>query len=639
MAKKYKTLNSTLKEIIYAASGFGPNLLMVAMGAYFTDAINPSAFNLEEGSTVPFQAISGACLIVPALFPILWMIAKIFDGIIDIPFAALTDNLKTKWGRRRPLIAICFIPMVISYVLCWIPIAGTGPNITEHAQLINTIWICMWALVFFATYTMCLIAYYGSLSTVCYDEKQRLRVSSYKSFFDTISYCLAYALIPVILDGLQIHIDKFIICLLPIMFTMIIPLFMIKEGDKFEKKAIKEGYDITPLAEEEKVGIVESLKLTFTNKPFMRWCLVNCCSFFGLQMFLVSMNALILGGMGMNGTQMAILNTCAFAPVPVMLYLFNKLKAKKGIRFAYQTCLLSFALCILTFDVASVYVMGYDKQSLQMIIGIIGGLIGSWAIGSFFMMPYLIPAQISSVEEKLLGKNHSAMFFATQAVTTSIVGAVASSLVYENIKMLFISKEASGIVWATDATDAALKFGVNASSIYNLGTLLVPLIVSVMCILGFILAFRMPKNYTPKLVSKELGLEQKYQENKHLFADMEEEKEIEEESLLVNIFLWILSGTIFSIVWKYGILRTTKTFNTKAKLIINWIISLFIFPYTGILCYKAEKQINKIANERNVEIKNCSIITLIFGLLGLGIVSYIIMQVQLNKLAKTYLEN
>ena len=639
MVKKYKTLNSSLKEILYAASGFGPNLLMVAMGAYFTDAINPSAFNLEEGATVPFQAISGACLIVPALFPILWMIAKIFDGIIDLPFASLTDNLKTKWGRRRPLIALCFIPMVVSYAMCWIPIAGTGPNITEQAQLINTIWICLWALVFFATYTMCLIAYYGSLSTVCYDEKQRLRVSSYKSFFDTISYCLVYALVPVILDGLQIHIDKFILLLLPIMLTMIIPLFMIKEGDKFEEKAIKEGYDITPLAEEEKVGIVESLKLTFTNKPFMRWCLVNCCSFFGLQMFLVSMNALILGGMGMNGMQMAILNTCAFAPVPIMLYLFNKLKAKKGIRFAYQTCLLSFAICILSFDITSLYVMGENNVTLQMIIGIIGGLIGSWAIGSFFMMPYLIPAQISAVEEKLLGKNHSAMFFAAQAVTTSIIGAVASSLVYENIKMLFISKQASGIVWAEDVTEAALKLGVDASSIYNLGTLLVPIIVSVMCILGFILAFRMPKNYSPKLVAKELGLEKEYEQNKHLFTDVDEEKEVEHESLIVNIALWVLSGSIFSIVWRYGILKTTKVFKTKASFIINWIISVLVFPYSGILCYKAEKKIQIIAKERNVKVKDFSIMTLIFGLIGLGIVSYIIMQKQLNKIAITFEEN
>ncbi len=639
MKKKYVTLNKKWKEILYAASGFGPNLLMILMGAYFTDAINPAGFNLGVGDEIPYQAISGACLIVPAIFPILWMIAKMFDGIIDIPFASLTDNLKTKWGRRRPLILICFIPMVIAYVMCWIPIAGTGDGliISEKAQIINTIWICLWALVFFATYTMCLIAFYGSLSTVCVDEKQRLRVSSFKSFFDTITYCLVYALVPVVLDGMRMNIDKFVFLLVPLMITMIIPLFMIKEGNKFEEKAIKEGYDIKPLSEEPKVGIVESMKLTFTNRPFMRWCAVNCCSFFGLQMFLVSMNALILGGMGLNGLQMAILNTCAFAPVPVMLYLFNKLKAKKGIRFTYQTCLLSFAFCILTFDIASVYIMGNDKVTLQIIIGCIGAVLGSWGIGSFFMMPYMIPAQISSVEEKLTGKNHSAMYFAAQAVMTTIVGAIASSLVYENIKMLFISKDASGVVWAENATEAAIKLGVLENSVFNLGTLLVPIIVCIACVVGFIVAFKMPKNYSPRLVAKSLGLEKEYEERKDEFQDTED-KEIEEESFIVNIALWVLSGSIFSIIWRWGILKTAKVFKNKLSLIINWLISVFIFPYSGVLCFKAEKKIVELAKERDVNVKDCSIIALIFGLIGLGIISYIILQNQLNKIAKTYNE-
>ena len=420
MKKKYVTLDKKWKEILFAASGFGPNLLMILMGAFFTDAINPAA--LPEGS---YQAISGACFILPAIFPLLWALSKVFDGIVDIPLAALTDNLKTKWGKRRPPIAVCFIPMTLSYMLCWIPIFGEGAT---H-QLGNTIWILSWALVFFSTYTMSLISFYGSLSTVCATDNQRLRVSSFKSFFDTITYCLVYALVPLLLDVFKMHVDKFAIILLPLMATLLIPLFMIKEGDKFEAKAIKEGYDITPLAEKEKVGIFESIKLTFTNKPFLRWCAVNCCSFFGLQMFLVAMNALISGGMGMNGTQMAILNTCAFAPVPLMLYLFNKLKARKGLRFAYQTCLISFAVCILTFVINNTIFMGEDNVALQMIIGCIGGVIGSWAIGSFFMMPYLIPAQISSVEEKLTGKNHSAMYFAAQAFTTSIVSAIARSLV------------------------------------------------------------------------------------------------------------------------------------------------------------------------------------------------------------------
>jgi Na+/melibiose symporter-like transporter len=62
--------------------------------------------------------------------------------------------------------------------MCWSPIFGEA----ESARLANTIWIVCWALVFFATYTMSLIAYYGSLSTVCSTDNQRLRVSSFKSF-------------------------------------------------------------------------------------------------------------------------------------------------------------------------------------------------------------------------------------------------------------------------------------------------------------------------------------------------------------------------------------------------------------------------------------------------------------------------
>ena len=623
MKKKYVTLNKKWKEILFAASGFGPNLLMILMGAYFTDAINPAA--LSGGG---YQVISGACYILPAVFPVLWAVSKVFDGIVDIPLAALTDNLKTKWGKRRPPIAICFIPMVISYMFCWIPIFGEGAT---H-QLGNTIWIVSWALLFFTTYTMSLISFYGSLSQVCATDNQRLRVSSFKSFFDTITYCLVYALVPLLLDVLKIHIDKFALLSLPLMATMLIPLFMIKEGDKFEEKAIKEGYDITPLKDEEKVGIIESIKLTFTNKPFLRWCAVNCCSFFGLQMFLVAMNAMIIGGMGMNGIEMAILNTCAFAPVPLMLYLFNKLKARKGLRFAYQTCLLSFAFCILTFVINNTFIMGENNKTLQIIIGCIGGVVGSWAIGSFFMMPYLIPAQISSVEEKLTGKNHSAMYFAAQAFTTSIVSAIASSFVYENIKMFFINKKFE-IVWAENTKDAAMSLGVLESGVYNLGTLLVPIFVSAFCFVGFILAFKMPKHYSPEEVSKEIGLEKEYQENVDLFPQ-EKLSLYDEESILVNTALWVLSGSIFGFIWQYLVINSVNKFDKVKNKTLHFILGIFIPIYYGITAYKLNKKIINKQRSLGYKVKDLSILHLILGLCCLNIVSLIIMQKQLNSLRK-----
>ena len=627
--KRFRNLNSIGKEILYAASGFGANLMMIIMGAYFSDAVNPAA--LGTGASALLQSISGTCLIVPVLFAILGVIGKVFDGLIDIPFASITDNLKTKWGRRRLPIAICIIPMIVSFILCWIPVFGDN-------QLGNTIWIFVWQIVFFATYTMNLIAFYGSLSTVCADEKQRLRVSSFKSFFDTICYVLTYALVPVILKGFNIHIDKFVFILSPIMLTMLIPLFMIKEGEKWEKKMIAEGYDITPLAEEKQVSLAKSFGGSFKNKPFMAWTVVNCCSFFGLQMFLVAMNALILGGMGLDAMGMTILNTCAFAPVPLMLYLFNKLKKKKGIRFAYQIALLSFAIAIMSFLIGSQLVMG-DKTTIKIIIGCVGGVCGSFGIGAFFMMPYMIPAQISSVEEKLKKENKSAMYFAVQAFTTSVVGAIASYGIYEIIKNYFFSTEAKGLLFATSSDPevkaievAADKFGVAQSAVFNLGTFLVPIIVCVFCLVGFAFSFRMLKNYSPKEVAYSLGLGEEYESNRKLFPE-EKEYAFEGSSLIVLNALWVLTGSIMGWIWEYQMVGEVNTFGKKiSKLLV--IPCICLPPFQAILVFLLNKEVEKKCDELSIKYQKNGILAVISSALCLSCVGLSLVQHKLNKIAK-----
>ena len=615
---KVRSLDKKWKEFLYACTGFGPNFLMVLMGAYFTDAINPAA--LGDGS---YQAImSGTCFILPAVFPILYAIAKAFDGIIDVPFAYITDTLSTKWGRRRPTILVCMIPMIISFAMCWLPVFGTN-------QLGNTIWITAWALVFFATYTMCLISFYGSLSTVCSDEPQRLRVSGYKSFFDTISYCLVYALVPLLLQAFKVNIDKFVFCCLPIMLTITIPLFLIKEGEKY-------GYPENDGMIPEKISMRESLKLTFSNRLFMKWQLVNGCTYFGLQMFLVGMNAMIIGGMGLNSGQMAIVNTCAFAPVPIMLYLFNKLKAKKGIRFTYQTCLATFAVAIFSFFAGSTFFWG-DAAMPKIIIGAVGGIFGSWAIGAFFMMPLLIPAQISGVEERLTGKNHSAMYFAAQALISSIVASVSGSLVYENIKMLFISKDASGIKWAESYEAAAKLFGVAEESVFNLGIMIVPFIVSLFCILGIIIASRWPKNFSHKEVARELKKQDPTLDISEVEAEPDEfSVEEKGEIIFVQIGLWVLSGSLFGFIWSAFLYKSVKEFKAGFKNILAWALSAFV-PFLNILfMLKAHKAMTERAEELGVKIINAKILYIITGILlpilPLNFLGLAVMQANANRI-------
>jgi hypothetical protein len=341
--------------------------------------------------------------------------------------------------------------------------------------------------------------------------------------------------------------------------------------------------------------------------------------------------------MGFNGAEMALVNTCAFAPVPVMLYLFSKVKAKKGIRFTYQTCLIAFAVAILSFFFASTFLLGDNNKPLQYVIGCLGGVIGSWAIGSFFMMPYLITAQISSVEEKLTKKNHSAMYFAANALVTSIVGAISSSLVYENIKMLFISKDAAGVVWAENFADAALKFGVAESSVFNLGTLIIPFIVATVCILGAILAFKMPRDYTPKLVAEELK-----QQNPDLDMSMVEAEEeafhVQEkgEIIFVQIGLTILSGFIFGFIWVAFLLNSFKELLGNKKRLLPWLLCCFV-PFLSIpFLLKRHAEIRALAKEKGVKVKNFKLAYILLGitfpLLPINVVALALMQSNLNRL-------
>lgn len=466
-----QSLDKKWKEFLYAACGFGPNLMMVLLMAYFTDAMNPAGLTANIGA----WSITGYSLILPSVFGVLWMVAKVFDGLVDIPLASFTDNLRTRWGRRRPAILIAFVPMVVSYILAWLPLEF------KQNSLLNTIWMVAMLLVFFTSYTLSIITFYGSLSSICRTTEQRVRVGNYKSFFDTIGYCLVYALIPVFI-GKGINIQMLVLCATPLMLTMLIPLFLIKEGEKYG-----EGKDYL---QDARVSLTESIRATFRNRSFLYWLIPNSCAFFGLQMFLSAQNTLISGVMNLSASYAAILNTCAFAPVPIMLYLYYKLIKKKGIRFSYQVCLLLFAVAILNFCIGSEYLFPHNITA-RIVIGCVGGVLGSFSIGAFFATPYMIPSQIAAMEYKITGKDHTAMYFAIQSLASSAVAAVATGLVYEYVKNIQTPKVIEGVAIVGET--------------WKVGVSLVPAIVCLMCIVGYFACFKMPHQYTEETVRAALA--------------------------------------------------------------------------------------------------------------------------------------
>ena len=261
------------------------------------------------------------------------------------------------------------------------------------------------------------------------------------------------------------------------------------------------------------------------------------------------------------------------------------------------------------------------------------------------MMPYLTPAQISSVEEKLTGKNHSAMYFAGNALVSSIVGAISGNLIYEYLKNVFIAK-GKGFVWAEasngyTAPQVAYNalFGVHgteeqvASSVFNFGNIIVPFIVAATCILGFVLAFKLPRDFTHDILVEEFVKMDPTIDT----SVIEKEETVEErgEIIFVQIGLTILSGFMFGFIWSAFLMRSLKSFNSRFKMLIPYVLSCIV-PFAAIYFnLKLRKIIIDEANSRGVKVKISRVVliltSLVAPILPINIISLAVLQNGINK--------
>lgn len=437
---------------LFAMAGLGPNLMMTLVTGYLNDAL------LAPAGLSVAKTFTGTIIVSAALCSILFFIAKVIDAFIDIPLAYLTDRLHCKMGRRRMGILIGWFPMVVSFVLLWLPglYSGTGPVAT-------TIIVALLLIIFYSSYTLCLVSYYGSYSTVVDNEKDRASLSHCKAFFDTVQYCIAYALFPALLlkllGGEDVGaISAALLKLSPLMLTMLIPVFMIREDDAGEEV-------------ETQIPLLQSIRLSFASKSFRNWLITLFMIHMGLMLFLTGIGTTIPDSlMGIDGWKVTVMNSAAFAPVPLMLILFNYIKKKHSVRFALQTAIIAFGLAMFSF--AASWKGLWNNTWISFAIGIGASTIGSYAVGVFFSSSYYFPSQIAAREIREQKKDHSAMYFAVQGLATQLSSAVGVNLIY----MSLVSSDIS-------------MFGHEGGQFF-----LVPVIAGVLMIVAFLCAFRMNKD-------------------------------------------------------------------------------------------------------------------------------------------------
>ena len=399
-----KKLKLRRSIILYAAAGFGVNLLNTMMGSYLCSALLVGGFGEEA---VPFQTFAQKDLILPAVWAVFVLVAKIIDGVIDIPMASVTDNLRSRFGRRRPSILIGFIPMILAYLL-FLVIPQSG------ATLLNTVYYGVVLCCFYIGYTLTMVSYYATFTEIVETPAERNLMSSAKSVFDIFYFIVGYVVVRMLLNGLNIRLVALMV--LPLSLTMLIALFMIKEPSTLEREGEKT----------KTVNLFKSIAYTFKNRTFILWMVVYSFMTFGVQLFLGGINE-YFSFVKMN---MIFVMMSAFAPVPFTLILYNYIIKKKGFGFAFRYILIIFAV-----GMAAMFGVGMlEAGTLKTVLSIVTGLISSFGIGAMFAVAYSVPSQLASDEEKKTGVSNAAMYFAVQGLFAGVATGIATGVVLTALK-------------------------------------------------------------------------------------------------------------------------------------------------------------------------------------------------------------
>lgn len=399
--------------ILYGCAGLGVNMLNMIVGSYLCSALIVG-IDTWAPEDIGLWTYAHRDLVIPALWMVLAAVAKVLDGLIDLPFSHFTDNLRTRFGRRKPALLIGMIPMFVAYLLFLVPIH-------DSATILNTVWFAFLLCAFYGTYTLTMLTYYATFAEIVDNERDLVLLSNTKSICDVIYMSLSFALVPVFVNiGMSIRIVA--LMFLPLALTMLIPFFMLKEKkySKEEIVAAKQNVD-----KANRPTVLKSLRFTFSDKPYILWLCVLFVMNMGLQLFLSGINEYFSN----TGLNMTLVMAPSFAPVPLTMMLYNHLMKKKGLGVAFRVILLIFAL--------GMGLMGliYSIPAALMTPFAIGcSVIVSFAIGSFFSVTYLIPSTRAALRQ---GDNtsSSSMYYAVQGLFEAASAAIASSVILTLLKI------------------------------------------------------------------------------------------------------------------------------------------------------------------------------------------------------------
>ena len=371
------------------------------------------AFGFGMLANQMFPAILGIFMIVLVedlgfsgwMWSLVFLFPRIFDAFLDPIMGFISDNTKSRWGRRRQYVIIGGLIMGLAYIFMWQLYKIDG---VEY----NFWYFFLWSLVFYVGLTIFGVPYVAMGYEMSDDFHERTNIMAISQWIGQWAWVIAPLFWIIMYDenwfpSADVAVRELAIWVaMPCALCAIVPAIFIKS-----KSTLEEDYEplnTANIGNSLKKIFLESFYEAFKIKEFRKLCgatflIFNAFNTVAALTFFVIVYKLFNGDAGASGIWVSMFGCLGalgttFIVIPTVAWMSKKLGKKKAFMISQSISLIGYIL---------LYFLFIPGKPWMYIIAL---PFFSFGIGSLFTIMMSMTADVIDIDEINTGKRREGIF-------------------------------------------------------------------------------------------------------------------------------------------------------------------------------------------------------------------------------------
>ncbi len=356
------------------------------------------------------------------MWGVLFFLPRVFDSITDPIMGFISDNTKSRWGRRRQYVFIGAIVMGVSFIVMW-------QLYRENGISYNFTYFLLWSFAFYLGLTIFSVPYVAMGYEMSNDFHERTNIMAVAQWIGQWAWVIAPWFWVVMYDQgwfetadvatRELAVWVGIVC----MVCAMVPAIFLKS-----KSTVDENYaplNVNTIGSS-LLEILENFKEAFKSKPFVKLCIatffifnafntIAAFSFFIIVWYLFNGDA---GAAGfwptLFGSVGALVTT--FVVIPVVAAMSKKIGKRKAFMLSQAISIVGYLMLWFLFIPGKPYMFLFALPFF------------SFGIGSLFTLMMSMTADVIDIDELNTGKRREGVFGAIYWWMVKFGFAIAGAL-------------------------------------------------------------------------------------------------------------------------------------------------------------------------------------------------------------------